>query len=117
MEDTDGLDLSWGNAETMVALTEKIAKRVRVHGLVREIMLHSAGVDLRSLDGHVKHLGEEPNQEIVARHGAPCHLLAFGGELDIFAKLLQDSKMTDFADIFFKRIPQNHRFCDLRSRK
>jgi aldehyde:ferredoxin oxidoreductase len=27
LEDTDGLDLSWGNAESMVALVEKIAKR------------------------------------------------------------------------------------------
>ncbi|MGD2156581.1 MAG: aldehyde ferredoxin oxidoreductase family protein [Anaerolineales bacterium] len=27
LEDTDGLDLTWGNAESMVALTEKIAKR------------------------------------------------------------------------------------------
>ena len=27
LEDTDGLDLSWGNAESMVKLTEKIAKR------------------------------------------------------------------------------------------
>ncbi len=27
LEDTDGLDLSWGNAESMVLLTEKIAKR------------------------------------------------------------------------------------------
>jgi aldehyde:ferredoxin oxidoreductase len=27
LEDTDGLDLSWGNAESMVILTEKIAKR------------------------------------------------------------------------------------------
>ena len=27
LEDTDGLDLTWGNAESMVSLTEKIAKR------------------------------------------------------------------------------------------
>ena len=27
LEDTDGLDLTWGNAESMVRLTEKIAKR------------------------------------------------------------------------------------------
>jgi aldehyde:ferredoxin oxidoreductase len=27
LEDTDGLDLAWGNAESMVKLTEKIAKR------------------------------------------------------------------------------------------
>ena len=27
LEDTDGLDLTWGNAESMVALTEKIARR------------------------------------------------------------------------------------------
>jgi len=27
IEDTDGFDLTWGNAESMVALTEKIAKR------------------------------------------------------------------------------------------
>ena len=27
LEDTDGLDLTWGNAESMVKLTEKIAKR------------------------------------------------------------------------------------------
>ncbi len=27
LDDTDGLDLSWGNAESMVKLTEKIAKR------------------------------------------------------------------------------------------
>jgi aldehyde:ferredoxin oxidoreductase len=27
LDDTDGLDLTWGNAETMVNLTEKIAKR------------------------------------------------------------------------------------------
>ncbi len=26
-DDTDGLEMSWGNAETIVAMTEKIGKR------------------------------------------------------------------------------------------
>ena len=30
LEDTDGLDLTWGNAESMVKLTEKIARTGRV---------------------------------------------------------------------------------------
>jgi len=36
LEDTDGLDLSWGNAESMVALTEKIAKREGFGDLLAE---------------------------------------------------------------------------------
>jgi len=36
LEDTDGLDLSWGNAESMVKLTEKIAKREGFGDLLAE---------------------------------------------------------------------------------
>jgi len=36
LEDTDGLDLTWGNAESMVALTEKIAKREGFGDLLAE---------------------------------------------------------------------------------
>jgi len=36
LDDTDGLDLSWGNAESMVKLTEKIAKREGFGDLLAE---------------------------------------------------------------------------------
>ncbi|MGB2963132.1 MAG: aldehyde ferredoxin oxidoreductase family protein [Anaerolineales bacterium] len=36
LEDTDGLDLTWGNAESMVKLTEKIAKREGFGDLLAE---------------------------------------------------------------------------------
>ena len=36
LEDTDGLDLTWGNAASMVALTEKIAKREGFGDLLAE---------------------------------------------------------------------------------
>jgi len=36
LEDTDGLDLSWGNAESMVKLTKKIAKREGFGDLLAE---------------------------------------------------------------------------------
>ena len=36
LEDTDGLDLTWGNAESMVALTEKIAQREGFGNLLAE---------------------------------------------------------------------------------
>ena len=36
LEDTDGLDLSWGNADSMVKLTEKIAKREGFGDLLAE---------------------------------------------------------------------------------
>jgi len=36
LEDTDGLDLTWGNAESMVRLTEKIAKREGFGDLLAE---------------------------------------------------------------------------------
>jgi len=36
LEDTDGLDLTWGNAESMVALAEKIAKREGFGDLLAE---------------------------------------------------------------------------------
>jgi aldehyde:ferredoxin oxidoreductase len=36
LEDTDGLDLTWGNAESMVALTEKIARREGFGDLLAE---------------------------------------------------------------------------------
>lgn len=36
LEDTDGLDLTWGNAESMVALTEKIGKREGFGNLLAE---------------------------------------------------------------------------------
>jgi aldehyde:ferredoxin oxidoreductase len=36
LEDTDGLDLTWGNADSMVALTEKIAKREGFGDLLAE---------------------------------------------------------------------------------
>ncbi len=36
LKDTDGLDLSWGNAESMVKLTEKIAKREGFGDLLAE---------------------------------------------------------------------------------
>ncbi|MFC1996285.1 aldehyde ferredoxin oxidoreductase family protein [Chloroflexota bacterium] len=36
LDDTDGLDLSWGNAASMVALTEKIAKREGFGDLLAE---------------------------------------------------------------------------------
>lgn len=36
LEDTDGLDLAWGNAESMVKLTEKIAKREGFGDLLAE---------------------------------------------------------------------------------
>jgi aldehyde:ferredoxin oxidoreductase len=36
LEDTDGLELSWGNAESMVRLTEKIAKRQGFGDLLAE---------------------------------------------------------------------------------
>ena len=36
LDDTDGLDLTWGNAASMVALTEKIAKRDGIGDLLAE---------------------------------------------------------------------------------
>jgi len=42
LEDTDGLDLTWGNAESMVVLTEKIAKREGFGDLLAEGSEHAA---------------------------------------------------------------------------
>jgi aldehyde:ferredoxin oxidoreductase len=50
LEDTDGLDLSWGNAESMVKLTEKIAKREGFGDILAEGSKRAAKVIGRGTD-------------------------------------------------------------------
>jgi len=65
LEDTDGLDLSWGNAESMVKLVEKIAKRDGVGDFLAEGSERAA-----------KKIGRGTEQYLITFKGqeAPAHM-------------------------------------------
>ncbi|MFC1922146.1 aldehyde ferredoxin oxidoreductase family protein [Chloroflexota bacterium] len=65
LEDTDGLDLTWGNAESMVKLTEKIAKRDGFGDLLAEGSARAA-----------KKIGRGTEQYLITFKGqeAPAHM-------------------------------------------
>ncbi|MFC2028593.1 aldehyde ferredoxin oxidoreductase family protein [Chloroflexota bacterium] len=65
LEDTDGLDLSWGNAESMVKLVEKIANRDGFGDLLAEGSERAA-----------KKIGRETEQFLITFKGqeAPAHM-------------------------------------------
>ncbi len=64
-EDTDGLDLSWGNAESMVKLTEKIARREGFGNTLAEGSQRASGIVGR---GTEEYLITSKGQE------APAHM-------------------------------------------
>ncbi len=65
LEDTDGLDLTWGNAESMVKLTEKIAKREGFGDLLAEGSARAA-----------KKIGRGTEEYLITFKGqeAPAHM-------------------------------------------
>ena len=65
LKDTDGLDLTWGNAESMVKLTEKIAKRDGFGDLLAEGSARAA-----------KKIGRGTEQYLITFKGqeAPAHM-------------------------------------------
>jgi aldehyde:ferredoxin oxidoreductase len=65
LEDTDGLDLTWGNAESMVKLTEKIARREGFGDLLAEGSARAA-----------KKIGRGTEQYLITFKGqeAPAHM-------------------------------------------
>ena len=65
LEDTDGVDLTWGNAESMVKLTEKIAKRDGFGDLLAEGSARAA-----------KKIGRGTEQYLITFKGqeAPAHM-------------------------------------------
>jgi len=65
LEDTDGLDLTWGNADSMVALTEKIGRREGFGDILAEGSERAAG-----------HYGRGTEEFLLTSHGqeAPAHM-------------------------------------------
>ncbi|MBI4282703.1 MAG: aldehyde ferredoxin oxidoreductase family protein [Chloroflexi bacterium] len=87
IEDTDGIELTWGNPRAMIAMTEKVAKREGFGDVLADgvrVAAHKIGREAEEYAVHIG--GQEPgmhDQKLVRRPGSPSpvpftHVHTFG---------------------------------------
>jgi aldehyde:ferredoxin oxidoreductase len=78
-KDTDGLEMTWGNHKSIVAMLEKLAKREGFGDIIADGVKKAAEKIGRGAEKYAMHIG---GQEVPAHdsRGGPAFAIAYGGE-------------------------------------
>jgi aldehyde:ferredoxin oxidoreductase len=77
--DTDSLEMTWGNHKSIIAMLEKLAKREGFGDIIADGVKKAAGRIGRGAEKYAMHIG---GQEVPAHdsRGGPAFAIAYGGE-------------------------------------